>query len=192
MGIRAKNKSQGIREPFKTSHHIIRYTGLEGERMRPLKHIKLRIKQMTDMGKYIKVDSKFLVIVFFICLIPICISSFETQMSSQGNMITIRTMFSSILGYIIENISNNKNKKDEGKQEDRQDDRSEPQEENKIQIELRVLIVGHILLFITISLIVGAIVNVEQSNQSLVLLKNTVFACIGFLISATKTNINKG
>ncbi|MEF9959683.1 MAG: hypothetical protein RR090_09150 [Niameybacter sp.] len=197
------------------------------------KRIKLRVSEMQKISKYIRVDCKFLIIAFFMCLLPICIASFAKGISDHGNMIIIRTMFSSLLGYIIENITNSdKNKKSDkciGKTSTIGFDVNKDQEETKTSVvnkksngigestqdktgpaedpeintiitelennqeqmpELRILIIGHILLFITLILIAGILVQVDQNNQSLVLLKNTAFACVGFLISATKSNMN--
>lgn len=170
------------------------------------KYLKLRFKHMLSLAKSIEVDSKFLILTFFICLIPICIASFTSELNSHGNLITIRTMFSSVLGYIIENISaidkkNKPPKEDIIKQietnikSDIEADNNQeissvplksPKQKTLQQKDIRILIMGHVLIFLTLCIIIGAITNVDQNNQSLILLKNTAFASIGFLISSTK------
>ena len=201
--------------------------------MRLMRHMGHRIKQMIANNKYIEVDSKFLVLVFLLCLFMLCISSFSLPLSEQGNMVTLRTLFSSLLGFIIENVTNDgKNQKQktttvvaqkeqknaigfqneqkiEGKYTTtevmkKEDETSREEREKEIENELtktlgqidrgprakhelRVLLIGHVVLFIVVALVIGAFVGVDQSNQSLVILKNTAFACVGFLISAAKS-----
>lgn len=144
-------------------------------------------------------------------------------------MATIRTLFSSILGFIIENVSSDKTKKKttrrkkaptannnigfkvedapptegatnrKGREQKQAEWEAvyergvrEFEEHPKSKMELRILVVGHVLLFIVIALIIGAFIGVEQNNQSLVMMRNTAFSCVGFLISATKSNSNAG
>lgn len=167
-----------------------------------LKRIGLRFKHMMQMGKKIRVDSKFLIVVFFICFVPICLTSLGIGNSSLGNVITIRTMFSSILGYIIENICTHEDKNNNEEIikkaiesteiiTETQEDEIMFKNEGKPTLEIRVIIIGHVLLCIIVTLIIGMFFEIQQSNESLVLLKNTGFACIGFLISATRNNLNK-
>lgn len=110
-------------------------------------------------------------------------------------MITIRTLFSAVLGYVIENISHGTNKIEDKEEIDSRKDKEieeseliEESAEEKCALETRVVIIGHLLMAIVITLIVGVFLNSNQSNQSLVLLKNTAFSCVGFLISAAKTH----
>lgn len=170
---------------------------------------KIKIINMMKKRKHLRVGCKFLLIVFIICFIPICLSSYDLGIDPEGNMITIRTIFSSIMGYIIENVSSRSGKEMDPlkeankKQEDDEKEVPKMKEEYKKQLEdgqyecdeaceleARVLIIGHLLLCIIVVLVIGALFDINQSNQSLILLKNTAFACVGFLISATKTNLN--
>ena len=58
-------------------------------------------------------------------------------------------------------------------------------------LEIRVLIIGHVVMFIVALLIIGSFFSIDQTNPSLILLKNTAFAGVGFLISASHTKEKK-
>ena len=199
--------------------------------MKIIKHFGHRMQQMIANNKYVKMDSKFLVLSFVLCFFVICISSFSMKLSENGNLTTIRTLFSSLLGFIIENVSREKkdtqttsrsseekttnaigfqdDTKPTAKNEELPTMRHETEEEKRNRmlaeeiirtqrlgeidqgprdkIELRVLLIGHVVFFSIIALVIGGFFGVEQNNQSLTVLRNTVFACVGFLISAAKS-----
>ncbi|ENY99878.1 hypothetical protein HMPREF1092_03015 [Clostridium thermobutyricum] len=111
-------------------------------------------------------STRFLIIIFGICLILISISVFFDINQNEG-LITIRTIFASIIGFLIE-ISSSKVIC------------------NDRTTIIRNYIVGSVSLLIVFILILDIIYYVSPINPSLMLLRNTLFSCVGFLISCSK------
>ena len=166
-----------------------------------LKCMGRKFRNMAKKAKRLRPDSKFLIITFFLCFIGVVISSMGVFANSDENMSIIRTIFSALLGYIVENVTRSNDKPSTiqttttGQEEEQSfanqeqvNKRENIKEDNNIEepmLEMRVLIIGHMVMFIVVLLIIGAFLDLKQSNASLILLKNSVFTGIGFLISAS-------
>ena len=117
------------------------------------------------------ISFKILSILAFCSLLSIIISVFNNNLDANGNLVIIRHTFSSIIGYFLENTS------------------------KKVFIctdeiiILRNLIVGIISITILIVTTLACFFNVNVNNPSLLLLKNILCSCVGFLISASETCI---
>lgn len=123
--------------------------------------------KISKMFLDVYITSKMLLIIGFLCFIIITISAFDSNLDATGNVVTIRTLFSSIIGFILEN------------------------ESRKILCEDTFVMIKNYttgLLSIAIVLILGAtiIFSIDVNNPSLILLKNVLFSCVGFLISTSK------
>ena len=197
-----------------------------------LKSVGKKFREMIKKGKQLRPDSKFLIITFFLCFVSVTISSISHTVSSHDNMIIIRTLFSALFGYIVENFTRDgdeplptkiiqKGQELEKREVDYQEVSYEQEdigieayqqegikgdiketikteyhieerdrEEYTLKepmLEIRVLIIGHVVMFIVALLIIGSFFSIDQTNPSLILLKNTAFAGVGFLISASHT-----
>ncbi|MGL4990123.1 MAG: hypothetical protein ACRC57_02995 [Sarcina sp.] len=53
------------------------------------------------------ITSKFLFAIGIISFIIIAISSFDTDLDANGNLVTIRTLFSSLVGFLLEKTTRN-------------------------------------------------------------------------------------
>lgn len=124
------------------------------------------LKKIDRYFSELHVSSKFLFIITFISLIIISISIFIPNLDTTNNLSTIRTLFSSLIGWLLEKstkfICNNKFSK------------------------IKNYCVGSISL-ITLLVLLLAITNNINDNHSLILLKNTLFSSIGFLISSSQS-----
>lgn len=201
-----------------------------------LKSVGKKFREMIKKGKQLRPDSKFLIITFFLCFVSVTISSISHTVSSHDNMIIIRTLFSALFGYIVENFTRDgdeplptkiiqKGQELEKREVDHQEVSYEQEdigieayqqegikgdiketikteyhieerdrEEYTLKepmLEIRVLIIGHVVMFIVALLIIGSFFSIDQTNPSLILLKNTAFAGVGFLISASHTKGKK-
>lgn len=113
------------------------------------------------------ITSKFLLFLATVCLIIIGTSIFIPNLDATGNLVTIRTLFSSIIGCILETTSRRLSCKD------------------NIML-LKNYCIGILSICILSILILSVIFNINVNNPSLLLLKNILFSCVGFLISSTK------
>ncbi len=201
-----------------------------------LKSVGKKFREMIKKGKQLRPDSKFLIITFFLCFVSVTIYSISHTVSSHDNMIIIRTLFSALFGYIVENFTRDgdeplptkiiqKGQELEKREVDHQEVSYEQEdigieayqqegikgdiketikteyhieerdrEEYTLKepmLEIRVLIIGHVVMFIVALLIIGSFFSIDQTNPSLILLKNTAFAGVGFLISASHTKEKK-
>lgn len=107
---------------------------------------------------------RFLLIIGSIALFATCISIFDPNLDSTGNLVTIRTIFSSIVGFILEKSTRLCNP-------------------DKILLRNKVLIIGCLGVIFTIVVLLSYLLNVNVNNPSLILIKNLLFSCVGFLIS---------
>lgn len=113
-------------------------------------------------------SSKFLLILCFMCLTFICISVFVPNLTTDGNIVIIRSSFSAIIGYLLESAS------------------------KKIvcgnkQLAIRNITIGVIAVIITLVIMLSSLASIDMYDPSLVLLKNTLSSCIGFLISSSES-----
>ncbi len=95
------------------------------------------------------------------------ISVFKSDLDANGNLATIRTAFSSIIGFVLEKTSR-----------------------KMICTETSIMLKNYCvgILCISMILIIGlsVIFEINMNNPSLILFKNLLFSGIGFLISSTK------
>ncbi|ATD55124.1 hypothetical protein [Clostridium chauvoei] len=117
------------------------------------------------------ISFKMLSLLCFASMISIIVSVFNNDLDANGNLVIIRHTFSSIIGYFLENTT------------------------KKVfvctdkVIILRNLIVGIIALIILFVVIFACIFDTNVNNPFLILLKNVLCSCIGFLISASENCI---
>lgn len=114
------------------------------------------------------ISFKILLIVLLLCFFTIGSSIFNPFLDATGNLVTIRTIFSSIIGYVLESST------------------KQVIACKKNAVVLRNIIVGFIAIGITIIIIFSYFYAVDVNNPSLLLFKNILFSCIGFLISASE------
>ncbi|WP_297630370.1 hypothetical protein [uncultured Clostridium sp.] len=113
------------------------------------------------------ITSRFLLLIGGIAFIMIGISVFKSDLDANGNLATIRTAFSSIIGFVLEKTSR-----------------------KMICTETSIMLKNYCvgILCISMILIIGlsVIFEINMNNPSLILFKNLLFSGIGFLISSTK------
>lgn len=99
----------------------------------------------------------------------LCISIFhpEPELDATGNLVTIRTIFSSIAGYILE-------------------ESTKTCSSNSRLLKNKILLVGTFAIIALIVITASYIIDIDVNNASLILIKNLLFSSIGFLISASK------
>lgn len=114
------------------------------------------------------ISYKVLIIICMITFGAIVFSVFNVGVDDSPNLIIIRTVFASIIGFLLENTTKN------------------AVICNDKVMFFRNTVVGVISITITIVVIVCYIYNIDASNHSLILLKDILFSCIGFLISASE------
>ncbi|WP_195937837.1 hypothetical protein [Romboutsia sp. 1001713B170131_170501_G6] len=132
-----------------------------------IKFIKILKKETIEVFLTLGLACKYLIILGVMCIIIICISIFNPHLDGAGNMVTIRNSFSSIVGYILERKTKICNS-------------------DKKLLKTKVVLVGTIAI-ICLSVIIGSyIFGIDANNPSLMLLKNLLFSCIGFLTGASK------
>lgn len=113
------------------------------------------------------ITSRFLLLIGGVAFIMIGISVFKSDLDANGNLATIRTAFSSIIGFVLEKTSR-----------------------KMICTETSIMLKNYCvgILCISMILIIGlsVIFEINMNNPSLILFKNLLFSGIGFLISSTK------
>ena len=175
-----------------------------------LKSVGKKFREMIKKGKQLRPDSKFLIITFFLCFVSVTISSISHTVSSHDNMIIIRTLFSALFGYIVENFTRDgdeplptkiiqKGQELEKREVDYQEVSYEQEdigieayqqegikgdiketikteyhieerdrEEYTLKepmLEIRVLIIGHVVMFIVALLIIGSFFSIDQTKE---------------------------
>ncbi|MGL5417720.1 MAG: hypothetical protein ACRDAU_18780 [Clostridium sp.] len=133
-----------------------------------IKFIVSKLKEsIMNLFSKIYTTAKFLIIIGTICFVMIGISVFNPSLDANGNLVTIRTVFSSIVGCLLEQTSRKVSCTD-------------------TTLMFKNYCIG--ILGVSITLILGLteIFGVDVNNPSIILLKNVLFSCIGFLISGTK------
>lgn len=129
-----------------------------------LKKLKDSIKS-SFKGVYI--SSVFLFVISIICFIVIGYSIFIPGLDATGNLVTIRTLFSSVIGFILETSTRKFSCNDSF-------------------IKLKNYFIGSLAILIIVLIALATVFSINVNNPSLILLKNLAFSCVGFLISATK------
>lgn len=134
-----------------------------------MKRFKEALKSVEEKWSKNYIANKVLFIICMICFITILLSIFDTNLDATGNLVIIRTIFSSIVGYMLESST-----------------RSEfvCSDQNAF---IRNAVVSIVSIITTIAVILCYLYNIDPNNPSLILLKNVLFSCIGFLISASKS-----
>ena len=113
------------------------------------------------------ISMKFIYLLLLIFLVMLSISILSNDTFNDNNMIIVRSAFSSIIGFILENSSRKFLCGDKHN-------------------HYKILIVGSITLIITIIISFSYFFNIDYYNPSLILIKNTLLSCIGFLISSSR------
>lgn len=129
--------------------------------------IKNLLNKLGAFFSKLYISSKFLLIIGSLCFLIISGSVFVPELDASGNIVTIRTLFSAIVGFILENTS------------------------KKVLCTDHFLIlknycVGSLAVATTIILAGSIFFSVDVNNPSLILLKNLMFSTVGFLISSSK------
>ncbi|MEG0666980.1 MAG: hypothetical protein RR460_00040 [Clostridium sp.] len=133
-----------------------------------MKLFKLIYDKICSHWCKIHLSTKFIFILCIMCLISLNVSIFVGNVDTVNNMMTIRSAFASIIGYILEDSS------------------------KKILtcgdnfLLIRNFTVGIIAISILFTLILCICYDINNNTPSLVLLRSTLFSCIGFLISSSK------
>lgn len=130
--------------------------------------IKNFFKMLNKQWKPIYITYKILFVICIMSFLTIILSVYDTALDATGNLVIIRTVFSSIIGFLLESST---------KSSMVCSDKS---------MGVRNLVVGIISIAITVVIIICYIIDTDPNNPSLILLKNILFSCIGFLISAGK------
>lgn len=122
-----------------------------------------------DLKKFVKgldPSCKFLMIIGAITLGATCVSIFDANLDATGNLVTIRTVFSSIAGYILEKSTRTC-------------------KVDKSLLKNKVLIVGSMSVIFTIVVLLSYLFDINVNNPSLILIKNLLYSTVGFLISSS-------
>ena len=129
--------------------------------------IKIILEEIKEFFNELGIACKYLIILGLISFVVVCISIFDTELDATGNLVTIRTAFSSIAGYILERSTNTCT--------------SSPK-----LLKTKVLVVGTFAVMAMIVTICAYVLDINVNNPSLILIKNLLFSSIGFLTSASK------
>ncbi len=129
--------------------------------------IKIILDEIKKFFNELGIACKYLIILALISFLVVCISIFDTELDATGNLVTIRTAFSSIAGYILERSTKTCT--------------SSPK-----LLKTKILVVGTFAVMAMIVTICAYVVDINVNNPSLILIKNLLFSSIGFLTSASK------
>lgn len=129
--------------------------------------IKIILEEIKEFFNELGIACKYLIILGLISFVVVCISIFDTELDATGNLVTIRTAFSSIAGYILERSTKTCT--------------SSPK-----LLKTKVLVVGTFAVMAMIVTICAYVLDINVNNLSLILIKNLLFSSIGFLTSASK------
>lgn len=128
--------------------------------------MKIMMESTINKWKGIHITYKILFIISMLTFSTIIVSVFDNTLGEEGNLVIIRTIFSSIIGFLLESSTQNKTIC------------------NGKGADFRNITVGIVSIIITIVVISCYMLEIGNSNASLILLKNVLFSCVGFLISA--------
>lgn len=129
--------------------------------------IKFILEEIKEFFNELGIACKYLIILGLISFLVVCMSIFDTELDATGNLVTIRTAFSSIAGYILERSTKTCT--------------SSPK-----LLKTKVLVVGTFAVMAMIVTICAYVLDINVNNPSLILIKNLLFSSIGFLTSASK------
>lgn len=130
------------------------------------------LSEIQNFISSLEISCKFLILICVICLPVIALSIFNPYLDANGNLVTIRTLFSSIIGYILEKSTNSECV-------------------DKKSYKNKTLIVGILALTCTIIILLSYIFNSNINNPSLIMIKNLAFSAIGYLTSASNSKFCK-
>lgn len=133
-----------------------------------MQRLKEALKDFKERWSQNYIANKVLFIICMICFLTILISVFDKDLDATGNLVIIRTVFSSVVGFMLESST-----------------RSEFICYDKSSF-IRNLVISTISIITTLVVILCYIYGINSNNPSLILLTNILFSCIGFLISASK------
>lgn len=136
-----------------------------------MKFIKQFTNYIYNFFKELELNFKFLILLGLIAFSILSISIFDHSLDATGNLVTIRTCFSSIIGYILEKSISYCNP-------------------DYKALKNKTLLVGVFSIITMIVIILAYIFNVPVDNPSLILFKNLLFSSIGFLTSSANKEKN--
>ncbi|MGL5753902.1 MAG: hypothetical protein ACRCYC_01115 [Paraclostridium sp.] len=131
------------------------------------KGIQFALTEFKEFFENLGIVCKYLTVLGIISLSVVCISIFHPELDATGNLVTIRTAFSSIAGYILEKSTKNCTS-------------------NQRLLKNKILLVGSFAVIAMLITTIAYVLNIDVNNPSLILIKNLLFSSIGFLTSASK------
>lgn len=131
-----------------------------------MKHNKQYLIYIYNFFKELELNFKFLILLGLIAFSILSISIFDKSLNATGNLVTIRTCFSSIIGCILDKSISYCNP------------------DNKA-LKNKTLVVGLFSIITMIVIIFSYILNISVDNPSLILFKNLLFSSVGFLTSSS-------
>jgi hypothetical protein len=131
-----------------------------------MKYIKKYMSSIYYFFNELELSCRFLTALALIGFFVISISILNAELDATGNLVTIRTAFSSIVGYILEKSTSSCNP-------------------DYKALKNKTLLVGSFAILSMLVIIFASIFNIPVGNPSLILLKNLFFSSIGFLTSST-------
>lgn len=131
-----------------------------------MKFLKNPFSKLKEIFSTSETNCKFLMILILIAFPIICLSIFDPYLDATGNLVTIRTAFSTLIGYILQKST------------------STISTDNKL-FQQKTIFVGIIAMCSLVVVIFSYLLDTEVNNPSLILIKNLLFSSIGFLTSAS-------
>lgn len=128
--------------------------------------------EFKDFYDELDIICKYLIPLGILYFFVVCISVFNSGLDEKEHFVTIRLIFSSISGYILEKSTKTCTS-------------------NPKLLKNKILLVGSFSVISTIVIILACILDVSVDNQSLLIIKNLLFSSIGFLTSASNTFFKK-
>lgn len=129
--------------------------------------IKEELKRIISYFNSSYISTRFLIVICLLCFTIIIVSIFIPIDNTNSNFDTIRFVFSSIMGYLLENVSHKISCKDES-------------------LHFRNFFLGFISLLIVLILLISLLLNVNLMNPSITLIINVLLSCIVFLIASSR------
>lgn len=125
--------------------------------------IKKSINYIFNVFNELDLNCKFLSILGLLSFIAISGSIFNPYLDATDNLVTIRTGFSSVIGYFLQRSSSSR----------------------------KTILLGILALLMMIVIVFSYFFKVSVDNPSLILLKNLFFSLIGYLTGTVANNSNK-
>jgi hypothetical protein len=136
------------------------------------KMIKKFLVDFKNFFNELSLVCKYLFIIGILSFSAISISIFHIPLDEVDNLVVIRTVFSSISGYMLEKSTKTCT--------------SDPK-----LVRNKVVLVGGFSIIATLVVICAYIMNINSKNPSLILVTNLLFSSIGFLTSASNDLFRK-